>query len=224
MANTPPEPAMRLNAGIRRRLSPLLNGDPRKIKLMNSLLMTLPGTPILYYGDELGMGDNLTLPDRHGVRTPMQWSGEKNAGFSPADLPYTPPVGASGFSYAQVNVAAQEGDPESLLNWTRRLVRARKRHPALGRGRFEMLRPDNRAVLVFLNTLDEGAEAEGVGKDVVLAVHNLSNASQTVCLDLRRYLDRPLHDVFSGEVLGCAEGKVRLELPPYGFSWLSVGA
>ena len=214
-----PDAAMRLNAGIRRRLSPLLNGDPRKIKLMNSLLMTLPGTPILYYGDELGMGDNVTLPDRHGVRTPMQWSGEKNAGFSPADLPYTPPVSAQGFSYADLNVASQEGDPESLLNWTRRLVRARKRHPALGRGHFEMLRPENRAVLVFVNTFEEGTEAE----DIVLAVHNLSSTPQTVCLDLHRYFGRPLRDLFSGEEVSRSNAKTRLALPSYGFRWLSVG-
>jgi maltose alpha-D-glucosyltransferase/alpha-amylase len=133
-----PEPHMRLNLGIRRRLASLLDNDRRKIELAHSLLFTLPGSPILYYGDEIGMGDNIWLPDRNGVRTPMQWDNAPGAGFSaaPPERFYAPVIQGGAFGYQSLNVRAQESDPDSLLNWVRRALRVRKAHPALGWGDF----------------------------------------------------------------------------------------
>ena len=131
-----PEPRMRLNLGIRRRLAPLLDNDRRKIELANSMLFTLPGSPVLYYGDEIGMGDNIWLPDRNGVRTPMQWDVSENGGFSQAAARqlYVPLIEGGEFDYRRVNVAQQENDPKSLLNWTRQALRIRSEHPAFGFG------------------------------------------------------------------------------------------
>ncbi len=144
----------RINLGIRRRLAPLLAGDRRKIELLNSLLMSMPGTPVLYYGDEIGMGDNIFLGDRNGVRTPMQWSPDRNAGFSRADPErlYLPPIMDSSYGYEAVNVEAQLRQPASLLNWMRRLIAARKQHPAMGRGGLTFLYPRNRKVLAYLRS------------------------------------------------------------------------
>ena len=208
-----PESRMRLNAGIRRRLAPLLDNDPRKIRLMNSLLMTLPGTPILYYGDEIGMGDDLSLSDRNGVRTPMQWNAEANAGFSRAEKLYAPVIDTEHFGYRCVNVAAQRERAQSLLCWTRRLIHTRKQHPALGRGHFEILETENRTILPFFNTYQN---------DVVVAVHNLSAQAQTFELDLSSYQGAIFSDALSGqtEIRACEQTK--LELPAYGFSWLTL--
>ena len=205
-----PEPRMKINVGIRRRLAPLLDNDPRRIRLMNSLLMTLPGTPIVYYGDEIGMGDNIWLPDRNGVRTPMQWHGARNAGFSDADFLYAPLVDDDVYGYEQVNVAVQENDPNSLLNFTRDLIKIRKQHPSLGRGRFEILQPANRAVLAFLNAWDG---------DLVVAVHNLSAEPQTVALDLSEVAGVALRDEF-GPLQTTASAATEIELAPYAFVWL----
>ena len=143
---------MRINLGIRRRLAPLLGNDRRKIELLNALLFSLPGTPVLYYGDEIGMGDNVYLGDRNGVRTPMQWSADRNAGFSTANPHrlYLPLITEQGYHYESINVETQAANPASLLSWMRQLIALRKRHRVLGRGTIEFLEPDNHHVLAFV--------------------------------------------------------------------------
>jgi len=174
------DPRARLNLGIRRRLAPLMENDPDRIKLMNSLLMSMPGAPIIYYGDELGMGDNIFLGDRNGVRTPMQWSPDRNAGFSRTDPQrlFLPPIMDPIYGYEAVNVEAQLREPSSLLNWMRRLLAVRKSTRALGRGRFASLRPGNRKILAFLREFDDEA---------ILCVANLARSAQPVELDLSRF-------------------------------------
>jgi maltose alpha-D-glucosyltransferase / alpha-amylase len=174
------DPRMRINVGIRRRLAPLMDNDVGKIQLMNSLLLSLPGAPIIYYGDEIGMGDNIYLGDRDGVRTPMQWSPDRNAGFSRADPQklYLPPVMDPVYGYAAVNVEAQSRDTGSLLNWMKRIIAVRKGNQAFGRGKLEFLRPGNRKVLAYLR--EHAGEA-------ILCVANLSRSAQPVELDLSRF-------------------------------------
>jgi maltose alpha-D-glucosyltransferase / alpha-amylase len=177
------DPRMRVNVGIRRRLAPLMENSRPKIELLTFLLMTMPGAPILYYGDEIGMGDNIYLGDRNGVRTPMQWSPDRNAGFSRADPQrlYLPPIMDPVFGYQAVNVEAQQRNPSSLLNWTRRLIATRNRHKAFGRGNITFLEPGNRRILAFLR------EHEG---EAILCVANLSRVPQAVELDLARFEKR----------------------------------
>src|SRR6185437_2452528 len=148
---------MRINLGIRRRLAPLLGNDRRKIELMNALLLSLPGTPVIYYGDEIGMGDNFYLGDRNGVRTPMQWSGDRNAGFSRANPQklHLPVIIDQEYQYESINVEAQQNNTSSLLWWTKRIVAQRKRSQAFGRGSFEFLTPENRRVLAFVRQYGE---------------------------------------------------------------------
>ncbi len=205
-----PDPRMKLNVGIRRRLAPLLGNDPRKIKLMHSMLMTLPGTPILYYGDEIGMGDNIYLEDRNGVRTPMQWLPQPKAGFTEADVFYAPVIDDDTYGVQRVNVQAQRADPTSLLHWARGLIALRRAHSALGRGRFELLRPANAAILAFRNQTDD---------DLVVSVHNLSAEPQRVHLDLAFAGERELVDAF-GSAGTRAAADATLELEPYAFRWL----
>ena len=145
------DPRAPMNVGIRRRLAPLMENDPSKIRLMLSLLFSLPGSPFLYYGDEIGMGDDLDLPDRDGVRTPMQWDASDNAGFSTgaSSSLYAPPISDEIYGYASVNVAAQEADPGSLLNWVRQIIAVRSRYAAFGRGTVEWLDAADSAVLAF---------------------------------------------------------------------------
>lgn len=171
---------MRLNVGIRRRLAPLMDNDVDKIKLMNSLLMSMPGSPIIYYGDEIGMGDNIFLGDRNGVRTPMQWSLDRNAGFSRADPQrlYLPPIMDPIYGYQAVNVEAQSRDQSSLLHWMKRLLAVRKSSQCFGRGKLSFLRPGNRKILAFLRCH---------GDEVILCVANLSRSAQPVELDLHSY-------------------------------------
>ena len=171
---------MRLNVGIRRRLAPLLDNGRRQIELMNFLLMSMPGTPIVYYGDEIGMGDNTYLGDRNGVRTPMQWSDDKNAGFSEADSAalYAPLIVDPPYGYHGINVEAAERTKTSLLRWMRRLIAVRKKFKAFGRGTFEVLHPSNRAALVFIRRYES---------EIILCVNNLSRYAQAVELDLREY-------------------------------------
>ncbi|MBC8022832.1 MAG: maltose alpha-D-glucosyltransferase [Burkholderiales bacterium] len=186
------EPRMRVNVGIRRRLAPLMEGSRPKIELLTFLLMTMPGAPILYYGDELGMGDNIDLGDRNGVRTPMQWSPDRNAGFSRADPQrlYLPPVMDPVYGYQAVNVEAQQRSPWSLLNWTRRLVATRNRHKAFGRGTLTFLEPGNRRILAFVR------EHEG---EAILCVANLSRVPQAAELDLSRFEKRVPVELLGGE-------------------------
>ncbi len=177
------DPRMRLNVGIRRRLAPLMDNSRTQIELISFLLMTLPGAPILYYGDEIGMGDNIYLGDRNSVRTPMQWSPDRNAGFSRADPQrlYLPPVMDALYGYQTVNVEAQLRSPSSLLHWTRRIIAVRRSHRAFSRGSLTFLSPGNRKILAFVR------EHEG---EVLLCVANLSRVSQAVELDLLRFEGR----------------------------------
>src|SRR3546814_7332196 len=166
----------RLNLGIRRRLAPLLERDHRRIELLNSLLLSMPGTPVIYYGDEIGMGDNIHLGDRDGVRTPMQWSPDRNGGFSKADPEQLvlPPIMGALYGYDSVNVEAQARDPHSLLNWMRRLLAVRKRQHVFGRGTLKLLYPRNRRILAYLR---EYTDQEG-NAQTVLCVANVSRVAQ----------------------------------------------
>jgi maltose alpha-D-glucosyltransferase/alpha-amylase len=170
----------RINLGIRRRLAPLLERDRRRIELMNGLLLSMPGTPVIYYGDEIGMGDNIHLGDRDGVRTPMQWSYDRNGGFSRADPAslVLPAIMDPLYGFQALNVEAQESDRHSLLNWMRRMLAVRKSHPAFGRGTLKFLYPGNRKVFAYLR------ELTGEKSETVLCVCNLSRTAQAVELDL----------------------------------------
>ena len=177
------DPRARLNLGIRRRLAPLLENDRRKIELLNGLLLSMPGTPIIYYGDELGMGDNFFLGDRDGVRTPMQWSSDRNGGFSRADPQrlYLPPIMDPIYGYEAINVERQQKDTSSILNWTRRMIAVRKSSPAFGRGTLTFLYPRNRKILAYLREH---------GDETILCLFNLSRAAQAVELDLAAFKGR----------------------------------
>ncbi|WP_424813447.1 maltose alpha-D-glucosyltransferase [Roseococcus sp. YIM B11640] len=203
----------RINLGIRRRLSPLLEHDRRRIELMNSLLLSMPGTPVIYYGDEIGMGDNIHLGDRDGVRTPMQWSPDRNGGFSranPASL-VLPAIMDPVYGYEAVNVEAQSADPHSLLNWMRRMLAVRKRHRSFGRGSFGYLYPGNRKILAYLR------ELEG---ETILCVCNLSRTAQAVELDLSAFAGRvPVELIGGSSFPPIGQLSYLLTLPPYGFYW-----
>ena len=210
------DPRMRINIGIRRRLAPLLDNNRRRIELLNSLLFSFPGTPILYYGDEIGMGDNIYLGDRNGVRTPMQWTADRNAGFSravPAKL-YSPVVMDPIWGYEAVNVEAQQGDSSSLLNWMRNLIALRKLFRVFGRGALKFLNPENRKVIAYVR------EAED---EIVLCVANLSRFAQPAQLDLSEY-----DGMVPVEMLGYVEFPTitrqpyAVTLAPYGFLWLEL--
>ncbi|HSO07362.1 MAG TPA: maltose alpha-D-glucosyltransferase [Pelomicrobium sp.] len=212
------DPRMRVNVGIRRRLAPLMDNDRRKIELITCLLMTMPGSPILYYGDEIGMGDNIFLGDRNGVRTPMQWSPDRNGGFSRADPQrlYLPPIMDPVYGYQAVNVEAQARNPSSLLNWTRRLIQVRKSTQAFGRGSLKFLDPGNRKILAYVREYE--AEA-------VLCVANLSRNPQAVELDLSRFEGRvPVEQ--TGNISFPPVGRLPylLTLPAYGFLSFALSA
>ena len=208
-----PEPRMRLNLGIRRRLAPLLDGDRRKIELANALSFALPGSPILYYGDEIGMGDDIWMDDRDGVRTPMQWTGEENAGFStaPAGQFYAPLINDARFGYQQVNVAAQITDPDSLWHTLQRLIALRKRMPVLSQGKADFISLDNLSVLAVVRTM---------GGEKVLALNNLSPETQTV--------DVSAVGIGVAGVLVGLDGLTQVDtrqpvtLPPFGYAWLQA--
>ncbi|HEX3944682.1 MAG TPA: maltose alpha-D-glucosyltransferase [Rhizomicrobium sp.] len=206
----------RLNLGIRRRLSPLLERDRRRIELMNSLLLTMPGTPIIYYGDEIGMGDNIHLGDRDGVRTPMQWSSDRNGGFSRADpaVLVLPPIMDPVYGFQAVNVEAQWRDPHSLLNWIRRMLVVRSKHQAFGRGTIRFLTPQNRKVLAYIR------EYEG---DTILCVVNVSRAAQAVELDLHEFAGRTPVELLGGSSFPLiGQLTYLLTLPPCGFYWFAL--
>jgi maltose alpha-D-glucosyltransferase/alpha-amylase len=208
----------RLNLGIRRRLAPLLDNDRRKIELMNALLLSMPGTPVLYYGDELGMGDNYYLGDRDGVRTPMQWSADRNGGFSRADPQrlYLPPIMDANYGYQAINVEAQQRDPSSLLNWMTRMIRVRKTHAAFGRGTLEFLYPRNRKVLAFMR------EHEG---QKLLCVFNLARSAQAVEIDLRAHAGAvPVELTGNSAFPPIGELPYMLTLPACGFYWFILEA
>ncbi len=206
----------RLNLGIRRRLAPLMENDPERIKLMNSLLLSMPGSPIIYYGDEIGMGDNFYLGDRNGVRTPMQWSPDRNAGFSRADPQqlYLPPIMDPIYGYEAVNVEAQTRDRSSLLNWMRRMLAVRKTSQAFGRGTLRFIRPGNRKVLVYLRQY---------GEDAILCVVNLSRSAQPVEIDLSEHKGAiPIELLGRTPFPPVGELPYLLTLPAYGFYWFRL--
>ncbi|HUK48488.1 MAG TPA: maltose alpha-D-glucosyltransferase [Terriglobales bacterium] len=208
--------AMRLNLGIRRRLAPLLDNDRRKIELMNGLLMSLPGTPIIYYGDEIGMGDNVNLGDRHGVRTPMQWDGSWNGGFSPADPEalYSPLMLNPVYGFQAINVQSQKRFDHSLLSWMKRLIRVRKATPTLGRGSIQFLYPANHRVLAYMRKL---------GNETILAVNNLSSKAQPVELDLKQYKGNILVEMFGRNIFPrIGDLPYLLTLGPYEFYWFRL--
>ncbi|MGI4745428.1 MAG: maltose alpha-D-glucosyltransferase [Janthinobacterium lividum] len=211
----------RINLGIRRRLSPLMQHDRRRIELMNGLLLSMPGTPVIYYGDEIGMGDNIYLGDRDGVRTPMQWSIDRNGGFSRADPAglVMPPIMDPIYGYQSVNVEAQAADQHSLLNWMRRMLEVRKRHRAFGRGTQSFLYPGNRKVLAYLRDLD-GLEGHN---ETLLCVYNLSRSAQAVELDLHQFNGRVPVDIIGGSIFPpIGQLTYLLTLPPYGFYWFML--
>ncbi len=208
--------SMRINVGIRRRLAPLLDNDRRRIELMNGMLMSLPGTPIIYYGDEIGMGDNVHLGDRNGVRTPMQWDGGWNAGFSSADPEslYAPLILNPLYGYQAVNVQMQKRSAHSLLSWMRRLIEVRKSTLVFGRGSIEFLYPENHRILAYIRQL---------GSETVLAVNNLSKSAQAVELDLSRHQGCIPIEMF-GKNLFPRIGRVPylLTMAPYQFFWFRL--
>ena len=210
------DPQARVNLGIRRRLAPLLQNDRRKIELMNALLFSLPGTPVIYYGDEMGMGDNVYLGDRDAVRTPMQWSPDRNAGFSSANPQqlYLPVIIDSEYHFETVNVEAQQANPSSLLHWMRRIISVRQRHPVFGRGELDFLYPENAKVLAFVRH-DEHEQ--------ILVVANLSRFAQSVHLDLHEHRGAVPVELFGGtEFPQVGEGPYHLTLSAYGFFWFRL--
>ena len=212
-----PEPRMRCNVGIRRRLAPLMDNDRSKIELLNSLLMSMPGTPSIYYGDELGMGDDISLDDRDGVRTPMQWSGDLNGGFSRADPErlYLPAMRHAPHGYESTNVAAQSRSPSSVLNWIRELINIRRSHPAFGRGSIQFLYPKNSKILAYLR------RHEG---QTLLCVANLAPASQRVELDLSEFAGQVPNELLNKTPFPeVTERPYPLTISGHGFYWISLG-
>ena len=206
----------RLNLGIRRRLAPLLGNDRRRIELMNGLLFSLPGTPVLYYGDEIGMGDNIFLGDRNGVRTPMQWSADRNAGFSRANRQrlYLPVITDPEYHYETVNVEAQQGNPHSIYSWTKRLIALRKRHRAFGRGTLELLRPENRKVLAYVREYES---------EKILCIANLSRFLQAIELDLSKWKGLVPVELFSSnEMPVVGDNPYFLTMGPHAFYWFAM--
>jgi maltose alpha-D-glucosyltransferase/alpha-amylase len=210
------DPQAKLNLGIRRRLAPLLDNDRGRIELLNCLLFTLPGSPIIYYGDEIGMGDNIYLGDRNGVRTPMQWSRDRNAGFSTAGEGqlYLPVITDPVYGYQAVNVEAQARQPSSLLNTMKRLIAARQRSRAFGRGTVEFLRPVNQGVLAFVREHED---------ETILVVANLSERSQPVSLDLARYTGAtPFELLGETRFPPIGDQPYFLSLGPHGYYWFRL--
>ncbi len=210
------DPRMKMNVGIRRRLAPLLDAGRDPIELFHALLFSLPGSPVMYYGDELGMGDNVYLGDRDGVRTPMQWNPDRNAGFSRADFAqlYSPLIMDPVYGYQAVNVEAQQRNPNSLLHWVRNLVHVRKQHPVFGLGVYETLPASNGKVLAFLREMDG---------TVVMVVANLAGSAQPVELDLRRFSGRVPVELLGGTPFPpIGELPYFLTLASYGFYWFAL--
>jgi maltose alpha-D-glucosyltransferase/alpha-amylase len=210
------DPRMRLNLGIRRRLAPLVGNSRRRLELLNSLIFSLPGTPSIYYGDEIGMGDNIYLGDRNGVRTPMQWSADRNAGFSTANRQrlYLPVIADAEYHYETVNVETQAGNPGSLLNWMKRLIAIRRSHAALGRGGLELLEPANHRVLAYLRR-DQ--------RETILCVANLSRFVQPCEVDLRRFAGWTPIEVFGHTPFPpIGRSDYFLTLGPHSFYWFTL--
>ncbi len=210
------DPRMKINIGIRRRLAPLAENGRRQIELLNSILLSMPGSPILYYGDEIGMGDNYYLGDRNGVRTPMQWSSDRNAGFSRADPArlYSPVIMDPVYGYQSINVEAQERTPTSLLNWIKRLIRVRKKYPAFGRGSLEVLGGGNPKVLTYIR------QYEG---QTLLVVLNLSRFVQCAEVDLGRFVGmQPVELIGETRFPAINERPYFFTLGPHSFYWFRL--
>jgi maltose alpha-D-glucosyltransferase/alpha-amylase len=210
------DPRARLNLGIRRRLAPLMDNDRRKIELMKSILMSFPGTPVIYYGDEIGMGDNIYLGDRNGVRTPMQWTPDRNGGFSRADPAklYLPPIMDPVYGYQAVNVEAQSRSLSSLLSWMKRIMAVRKSSHVFGRGSMTVIRPANRSVLVYVRQYED---------EVLLCVANLSRSAQAVEMDLSPWRGRVPHEMLGRTRFPrISDAPYVITLAPYGFFWFQL--
>jgi maltose alpha-D-glucosyltransferase/alpha-amylase len=210
------DPRMKINLGIRRRLAPLIDNGRDEMELLHAILFSLPGSPVLYYGDEIGMGDNVYLGDRDGVRTPMQWTGDRNGGFSRADFAalYAPPLMDPVYGYQAVNVEAQLRTPTSLLRWMHRFIALRKEHPVFGLGSYEALHPANAKIFAHIRRHED---------DIVLCVHNMARSAQAVELDLSEFAGR-----YPVEMLGrtrfprIGELPYLLTLAPRGFFWFQL--
>jgi maltose alpha-D-glucosyltransferase/alpha-amylase len=210
------DPRMKLNLGIRRRLAPLLDNGRDEIQLMTAILFSLPGSPVLYYGDEIGMGDNVFLGDRDGVRTAMQWTGDRNGGFSRADFAqlYAPPLMDPVYGYQAVNVEAQLRTPTSLLRWLHRFIALRKEHPVFGLGTYEPIRTSNRRVFALIRRFED---------DLVLCVHNLARSAEAVELDLSEFERRFPVELFGrSRFPSIGQLPYLLTLAPRGFFWFSL--
>jgi maltose alpha-D-glucosyltransferase/alpha-amylase len=212
------DPRMKLNLGIRRRLAPLMDGGRDEIELLHAMLFSLPGSPVLYYGDEIAMGDNVYLGDRDGVRTPMQWTGDRNGGFSRADFAqlYAPPLMDPVYGYQAVNVEAQLRTPTSLLRWLRRFIALRKEHPVFGMGTYEPLKPSNPRIFAHIRRYED---------DIALCVHNFARSAQAVELDLSEFKGRLPEEMFGGTRFpAIGELPYLLTLTQRGFFWFLLKA
>jgi maltose alpha-D-glucosyltransferase/alpha-amylase len=220
------DPRMKANIGIRRRLAPLLDNDRNQLELFTALLLSLPGSPVMYYGDEIGMGDNIWLGDRDGVRTPMQWTPDRNAGFSSCDPQrlYLPLNMDPIYGYQALNVEAQQRNSASLLHWTKRMIEIRKRHPVFGLGGYDELNSSNPSVLAFVREYTSPVEAEGVDlSDHILCVNNLSRFPQPVELDLRRFKGITPVECMGGVTFPpIGDLPYLLTLPGHGFYWFQL--
>ena len=231
------DPRMKRNIGIGRRLAPLVDNDRRVAELLHALLFSFPGSPVLYYGDEIGMGDNIYLGDRDGVRTPMQWSPDRNAGFSRADFAqlYLPPLMDPVYGYQAVNVEAQLRNPSSQLHWMKRMLEVRKQHPVFGTGTFEVISVDNPSVLAYMRTRPGGSrspavdpsdgagDADTAAPDTVLCVCNLSRFAQPAELPMQRWEGKqPIELLGRVPFPRIGELPYFVTLAPYGFYWFQL--
>ena len=210
------DPRMKLNVGIRRRLAPLLDNARPDIELLHAIMFSLPGAPVLYYGDEIAMGDNIFLGDRDGVRTPMQWTSDRNGGFSRSDFAqlYLPPLMDPVYGFQAVNVDAQLRTPSSLLRWIQRFIQLRKEHPVFGLGTYEPLRPENARIFAHIRRYED---------DIVLCVHNVARSAQAVELDLSQFAGMVPEEMFGRTRFpGIGELPYLLTLAPRGFFWFQL--
>jgi maltose alpha-D-glucosyltransferase/alpha-amylase len=215
------DPKMKANIGIRRRLAPLLDNDRNQLELFTALLLSLPGSPVMYYGDEIGMGDNIWLGDRDGVRTPMQWTPDRNGGVSRSDPQrlYLQPNMDPIYGYQAINVEAQERNTGSLLHWTRRMIEIRKRHQVFGLGQYSELTSSNPSVLAFIREYGETGPGQAAGNPI-LCVNNLSRFPQPVELDLSRFNGyTPVESMGGVAFPPVGELSYLLTLPGHGFYW-----
>jgi maltose alpha-D-glucosyltransferase/alpha-amylase len=225
------DPRMKVNIGIRRRLAPLIDNDRRLFELLHGMLFSMPGSPIMYYGDEIGMGDNIYLGDRDSVRTPMHWSPDRNAGFSRADFAqlYLPTLMDPVYGYQAVNVEAERRNPSSLLHWMRRMLEVRKQHPIFGTGAFEVIPAENPSVLAYVRSARRSAEDaessddDDLGDDLVLCVNNLSRLAQPAELPLQRFEGKiPIELLGRVPFPRIGELPYFITLGPYAFYWFEL--